>query len=361
MSPLEKLVELARRRDLHTLLLREPATLGWLLGGRVHVPQTLDTACLDVIASGLSGPEPRLMVVSNAIEAPRLAETEFALAPGPLDQQAVPWWGDRTACFPTGPGVGADRPWGDAVDVSADLAAARRVLDDDQAARLAGVTADTAAAVGRVARELRPGLTEYEVAGRMAASLLTSELDPVVLMVAADGRDRRHRHPLPTGRRGESSFLLVCCGRRHGLVASVTRQVLFRGTGPDPGERADRQHALLRVERAFLDASTPGTRLGDVVAEGTAAYAGQGFASDEWTRHHQGGLSGWLPREFPAHVGSDLNLTTGMVVAWNPSGDGVKVEDTCLVTSDGVRPLGRDPEWPTVEVGGRLRPDLLWR
>lgn len=360
MSPLETLAALGRRLDLDTLLIREPATIAWLLGCRYHVPQTLDAACFDVIASGLRESTPTLTVVSNAIEAPRLADTEFTGHPEINEHRVVPWWRARTEHFPSGAGVGTDEPWADAVDVAADLATARRVLDTGQATTLARVAADTAAAAGRVARSLTPGLSEYEVAGRLAAELLAAELDPVVLMVAADGRDRRHRHPLPTGRRGEASFLLVCCGRRHGLIASVTRQVLFLGVGHDRAERSAWQRALLGVERAFLDRSRPGARLGDVVAAGVDAYPRNGFAVDEWTRHHQGGLSGWMPREFPAHPGSEENLVAQMVVAWNPSGEGVKVEDTCLVTADGVRPLCTDPDWPSVEVGGRLRPDLLW-
>jgi antitoxin VapB len=359
VRPLEALADIARRRHVDTLLIREPATLAWLLGCRYHVPQTLDAACFDVIVTGLPG-DPAITVVSNTIEAPRLVDTEFPADPPITQLLTVPWWAARSEHFPAGPGVGTDRPWPDAVDVGTDLAAARRLLTADQAARLAEVCADAAAATGRVARDLTPGLSEYEVAGRLAAALLAAELDPAVLLVAADGRDRRHRHPLPTSRRGEASFLLVCCARRHGLIASVTRQVLFRDGGQDPAERSARYRALLEVERVFLDGSVPGARLGDVVAAGTAAYAANGFAPEEWTRHHQGGLSGWLPREFPAHSGSEVALSSDMVVAWNPSGDGCKVEDTCLVAPDGVRPLVFDPNWPAVDVGGRTRPDLLW-
>lgn len=361
MSRLDTLATIADQRGLDTLLIREPATIAWLLGCRYHVPNTLDTACFDVIVSRLRDGSPTVSVVSNAIEAPRLAETEFNAASPPIaEHHIVPWWGDRTQHFPTGSGVGADRPWPEATLVTADLAAARRVLDAPQAEELAQISAVAGAAVGRVARRLTPGLSEYQVAGRLSAELLAAEFEPVVLMVAADGRDRRHRHPLPTGQRGDSSFLLVCCARRHGLIASVTRAVLFTAAGHDRTKRTERYLALLRVEQAYLDASRPGARLGDVVSAGIAAYAEQGFDSEEWTRHHQGGLTGWLPREFPAHPGSDDVLTEGHVVAWNPSGDGVKVEDTALVTVDGVRPLVTDPDWPVVEVGGRHRPDLLW-
>jgi Xaa-Pro aminopeptidase len=359
-SQLTALTEIARRRGVDTLLLREPANLAWLLGCRYQVPNTLDSACFDVIVGGLDGDSPSVSVVCNNIEAPRLADVEFPPSTKIDEHLVVPWWGERSTHFPTGPGVGADRRWPEARSVASDLAAARRILNEQQAAQLETVCTDAAAATGRVARTLRPGLTEFEVAGRLSAELLTAELEPVVLMVAADGRDRVHRHPLPTGRIGEQSFLLVCCARRHGLIASVTRNVYVNCAGIDRAERRERQAALLAVEQVFLDNSVPGATLGDIVTAGTDAYPRNGFDADEWTRHHQGGLSGWLPREFPAHRTSEEALAAGTVVAWNPSGDGCKVEDTCLVTADGPRPLVHDPNWPSVTVGGRTRPDLLW-
>jgi hypothetical protein len=89
-----------------------------------------------------------------------------------------------------------------------------------------------------------------------------------------------------------------------------------------------------------------------------AASAANGFA-DEWQRHHQGGFSGFQPREFPAHTACDDVIHEGRVVAWNPSGGSWKVEDTCLVGATGPEPLVHDSSWPTVEVGGRPRPDVL--
>lgn len=360
---LRALTEVARARGLHTLLIREPATLGWLLGCRSHVPNTLDTACFDVLVGALDGDAPTVTVVSNRIEAPRLRDTEFGgpSAPPIAEHLEVAWWEDRSSHFPTGAGVGCDRAWRDATLVATELAAARRVLTERQGELLAQVAGDTAQALTRVAVGLLPGVSEFEVAAAVSAELLAGELEPIVLMVAADGRDRRHRHPLPTGRTAEKSLLLVACARRFGLVASITRQVVFGSRVDDLTHRQQRYAALLGVEQAFLDASRPGARLGDVVRAGIDAYAAHGFAADEWTRHHQGGLSGWLPREFPASPGSDVRLAPSMVVAWNPSGDGSKVEDTALVTPTGVRPLVHDPDWPAVEVGGRLRPDLLVR
>jgi antitoxin VapB len=352
---LASLAGVARDAGVRQLVLRDPATLAWLLEARVHVPQTLESACLDVVVD-LDGGEPAVRVVSNAIEAPRLRDTE--LAGLPVDWDVVPWWTPRDERLPSGPSVGSDRPIGETRDVCAAVVALRRVLDGRQQRLLAEVSRDAAAAATRAALRLTPEMGEYAAAGTFASELLAAGMDPVVLMVGGGERPGMHRHPLPTGAPLGDRAMLVCCARRHGLIASVTRVVAF---GRLDAARRDSYRRLLEVERAFLDASRPGTRLGDAFSAGAAAYAAQGFAGDEWHRHHQGGISGFMPREFPAHAGSDLELTTGSVVAWNPSADGLKVEDTGVVRSDGPEVLVHDPQWPSLQVGGRSRPDVLVR
>jgi antitoxin VapB len=350
---LSVLREVASRRGIRALVLRDPATLGWLLGARVHVSQTLDSACLDVVIQD-AATAPRLRMVTNAIEAPRLRDTELAGLDAAWD--VVPWWAARDDRLPAGPAVGADRPLPGTVDVAADLAAARRVLTAHQVEQLRAVCRDAAEAATAAAKRLGPTLSEYAAAGTLAAELLDRALDPVVLFAAGHERIGPHRHPLPTtaplGRRG----MLVACARRHGLVASVTRIVAFE---PLQSGEHDRYRALLAVEAAFLDATRPGARLGDAFAAGIRAYGRQGFDPEEWHRHHQGGFTGFQPREFPAYTTSDVPIPLRSVVAWNVSGDGWKAEDTCLVGDEGPEPLVHDPAWPALAVAGRPRPDVL--
>lgn len=352
----------ARATGVDTLLLREPATLGWLTGARWHVPQTLDSACFDVVVEQ-AGTEPVLRVVANAIEAPRLADTE--LADLPVQWSVVPWWEPRSAQFPSVGGgtvgadrVGADRPLPGAVDVAGPLAAARRVLTGRQRAQLRTVCADAAQAATVACGQVDPSSTEWELAAAMSEQLLARGCDVVCLFVAGEERIGPHRHPLPTWDRLGRRAMVVACARRHGLVASVTRIVSF---GPVPPAEQGRYRALLDVEAAFLDATCAGATLGAVLSAGTEAYGKHGFAAEEWHRHHQGGLSGFVPRDVLATPGSDVVVPEHGVAAWNPSGDGWKVEDTCLVTAAGVEPLVHDPAWPALDVAGRPRPDVLVR
>jgi antitoxin VapB len=353
----EKLAALAavgRDRAVDALVLRDPANLTWLLEGRVNVPQTLDAACLDVIVD--LGNAPRITIVTNAIEAPRLRDTELAGIGATWD--VVPWWEGRDRRLPRGDRVAGDRPLPGSVSVAPELARLRRRLTARQRRLLREVCADTAAAASAAAPLLTPTTTGYQAAGALAHELLDRELDPIVLLVGGERRLEGHRHPLPTGEELGDRAMLVACGRRHGLVASVTRIVSFSALDATQRESYER---LLAVEAAFLDASEVGTRLGDIVAAGTAAYAAQGFDPDEWHRHHQGGFSGFQPREFPAALDSEDVVTEGAVLAWNPSAAGWKVEDTALVEASGPDLLVHDDQWPTVKVGHRLRPDVLVR
>ena len=145
-------------------------------------------------------------------------------------------------------------------------------------------------------------------------------------------------------------------GRRHGLICAVTRMRAF--TPLTPAERAT-YSGLLAIEAAYLDATRPGARIGDIVAAGTAAYAAHGFPADEWHAHHQGGPNGYTTRDYLASPATDHVAVERQAFAWNPSGGGFKVEDTVLATADGVEILSPDPDWPCTTVAGRQRPDVL--
>lgn len=350
---------IAVARGLHTLVLQAPATLSWLTGARWHVPHTLAASCFDVIIEHADTTAPSLTVVTNAIEAPRLTDTELVGFPASIT--AVPWEQSRDPSLPGGRGVGADGPGGpvsDRTDVTADLAPLRRCLTAHQRTRLRSASTDAAEATTEVALKISPGMTEQHIAALYTAALLERGLEPVCLFVAGGQRMARHRHPLPTPTPVGNQVALVCGARRDGLIASITRIVSFG----DPGSaRRGRYRALLDVEAAFLNHTRPGVRIGDVVAAGESAYPRHGFDAEEPRRHHQGGFTGWAPREYLAHPASDDAVAEHCAVAWNPSATGWKVEDTLLVGNDGFEVLTADPDWPTVTVAGRERPDLMLR
>ena len=151
--------------------------------------------------------------------------------------------------------------------------------------------------------------------------------------------------------------MLVFCGRRHGLYANLTRFVYFRE--PDAREEQLIEH-VARVEAVTFAVSRPGTTLGAVYGVIARSYAELGHPGAEML-HHQGGTTGYLSREAFALPGLDLLIEENTALAWNPSLPGAKIEDTVVTTADGIEILTLDPSWPTVEVDGRPRPDVLVR
>jgi hypothetical protein len=344
------LLELLDRRGASALVLRSHAAVAWVLDGtRTHISLAGDPIAAMIVRR--DGDE--LRVFAN--EADRMLDEELGDGGpggpgglGGLEIVRVPW---HELLVPSG----LDAL--DEADVAADLRAARASLLPGELQRYRALGREVAGALTDAADPADPADTERAVAARLAGDLVARGIDPLVTLVA--GRARLgHRHPLPTGSPLGDRAMLVVCGRRHGLVANATRWVRF---GPaDPAE-ADAMRRILDVEAAFLDATVPGTTLGDAFAAGVAAYAANGFAPDEWTRHHQGGAAGYAGRDPRAVPGIGDVIQLNQPFAWNPSAPAAKVEDTVLVGPDGIEVLTVDPEWPTVRVGALARPAELDR
>jgi Xaa-Pro aminopeptidase len=348
-SKVDKIRELARERGVDQVVLRRSPNLAWLLEGRVHVAMVIDAAACDAVITA-----DEVRVVTNAIEANRLRDEEL---PAEVVLDVVPWTSGRDGRLPDGPSVGTDQPAAGRVDLSADIERLRQQLDRDDISRMESVCQDAAIALGAVVRSAAPSQTETDVAASISAAMWTLDLEPVVLLVAGDRRAPLMRHPLPTGEQIGTRLIASVCVRRKGLIASVTRVAHF-GRADDP--ELARYDALLTVEAAMLDATVAGAAFKEPLIAAQKAYPLGGFPEDEWTRHHQGGPTGFLPRDWPATPESHVTMLEGQPVAWNPTAAGWKVEDTWLVTPTGPRLLSGDPTWPSTTVSERPRP-AVWQ
>lgn len=249
----------------------------------------------------------------------------------------------------------------------------RAPLLPSEIARYEALGHDCASAVESVCLTVEPGDSERDVEARVAGELLVRGVQPAVVLVAADQRIRNFRHPIATDRALRRHLMIVVCGERHGLVASLTRFVHF---GALPKELAARHESTCRVEAAMWEATVPGTAYGAVVSAAQRQYAKEGVR-DEWLLHHQGGPTGYAGRDLVATPDERRPVLLHQAMAWNPSITGTKSEDTFIVmpseSSDrrgtGVRRLvvtESSPAWPRVTVttpgGARLaRPAIVVR
>lgn len=144
---LTSVAHLAQELEVDTVVLRDPLNLSWFTGARWNVPLTLNASCFDVVITNLgqhSAAEVR--VVTNAIEAPRLRDTEFAGQD--VDFDVVPWMENRAYRLPAGQSVATDVSDGASVDAQEDIAGFRRILSQRQRSDLTDLSTDLARITG---------------------------------------------------------------------------------------------------------------------------------------------------------------------------------------------------------------------
>lgn len=319
------------------VILRSRANVAWATVGSQH---HVVTAASEGVG-GLLVTTERAWFLAPNIEAMRLRDEELA----DLDLEVVEhdWWVpdgmDRSIARLLSPRQG--RPALGDVDLDDELRTRRSRLDPLDHERMGRIGAIAEAAVDGALAAAHPGQTEEELAADLLGRL-PGVRAPVVL-VAADDRIGRFRHPLPTPRPIHDRVMLVLVAEAWGLHVALTR---FRQWRPASSDLADRWAAVGEVRSAMHARSRPGATLGEVLDEARRAYAANGYP-DEWRDHHQGGIIAYEGRERVAVPDDPTVIEAGMALAWNPSIAGVKLEDTIIVTErqpwavTGASPPGR--------------------
>lgn len=340
----QRVLDILDAADRSSLLLTTNTALTWYLdGSRVHI-----SLAGDPVAAMLVDRDGDHLVTFNN-EAARVAAEEL---PDGVALHTVPWHGQLHAAAAMLVPGGA--PLAEA-DAAAELRTARQQFLPGESARYARLCAEAAAAMTEVLSEATPETTEFGVASALAARIVAMGAEPLVLLCSGAGRSE-FRHPLPThspiGRRA----MAVVCARRNGLVANVTRWVRF---GAGTRDELDAEARIAAVEADIFDATVPGARLDGIFTEIQAAYLRHGFGADQWTRHHQGGPAGYAGRDPRATPATGDSVVPNQTFTWNPSGPGVKIEDTVQLTRSGITVLSVDPRWPAALVNGIRRPLTL--
>lgn len=243
------------------------------------------------------------------------------------------------------------------IPIPASLVAHKRVMMSSELERYRLVGRLASEAMTEVLLVAQSDWTEYQLAGAGAEAMWARGLHPALTLAAGEKRLPLYRHPVPTHETLGRVAMLVFCARGYGLVASLTRFVYWGGLSP---EQAKLHQQVREVEAATLDASKPGVLLSDMYGAIAQAYTQQGYPH-AIQEHHQGGTAGYLAREVIATPTTTDSLAENMVVAWNPSLPGAKVEDTFVLTNDGLENLTFDPNWQHIDVNGRARPLPLER
>ena len=329
--------------DLDGILLRRTDNFSWATCG---VDPHINTADSMGIASLLITQNDRI-VVTNNIEATRLKQ-ELGLGEQGWEFKVSPWFerDDQIASLTHGMKLGTDTSFPHALDLSGEIASIRAQLTPEEGERYRELGRLCAWGMQQSIEAVIPGMSEFEIAGLLAQSVESKGVQAIVNLIATDERIFSYRHPLPTDKKLQNYAMLILCGRKWGLICSVTRLVHF---GPLPEEIRHKAEAVARIDAEMIAATRPGHTLGDVFNQTQAAYAAAGYP-DEWKLHHQGGSAGYAPREVTATPASTEPILVGQAFAWNPSITGAKSEDTILVGTGSNEIITEMADWPSIEI-----------
>jgi Xaa-Pro aminopeptidase len=348
----ERLARLATARGLAGILVNTQPNFAWLTGGRSN---QIDGSRENGSGSLLVSARGHRFAVANNIEMPRLqdealaglgfAACEYAWT----EEQAQPGTPISSAKQLVCGEVGCDNALPGGTPIEPAIAAARALLTPAEVSRYRALGHDLGRVIGELCRTIEPGVAETAIAQQIAAAVSRVGARAIVTLIAADDRIGRFRHPVPTPTTWQDQVMVVVCAQRYGLVAALTRIVV---AGQVPEWLDARTRATATVFERLLEATTPGALGSDLFAAAALAYADAGFPGEE-TRHHQGGATGYRSREWIAHPASKDTVQSRQAFAWNPSITGTKVEETAVVTEDGLEVITSSPDWPSVQLSVR--------
>ena len=229
-----------------------------------------------------------------------------------------------------------------------ELLSALRVIKDTSekdALRLAGAQADEVAR--RIPSEIKfAGETERTVARRVAEMLLEEGHDSAEFGIIASGPNGASPHHTPGDREVQVGDLVVIDfgGRFGGYCSDTTRT--FSVGDPSP-QQAEVHGIVLEAQTAARASVKAGVACEQIDASARSVIEEAGYG--DYFIHRTGHGIGREVHEDPYLVdGNDTVLRPGMAFSIEPGiylpGEfGVRIEDICLATDDGIEVLNNSP------------------
>ena len=337
------------------IVLSHQSNVAWLTGMRAHVNYATEIAVVSLV---ITMEQTFSVAASNEIR--RLQEEEASNLE--LEWVDFPWTtpNARTGLINDLLASSCHCPTNDTIS-STIMMSLRTVLNNYEQQRVRLIGQHVARALDNTCASIEPGQSEFDIASMISAELIRTSLEPVVVLVGADARAETRPHPLPTTAILNKFATISVSARGNGLVVSSTRQIAFGEVSSSVLMDFQR---VSRIAAMLFAMSRPTTTFANLWNRLVEEYSLLKH-DEEWMRHHQGGLAGYLPRESLLLPGSPVTLTPGNVVAFNPTIGPWKSEDTAIVTDSGVELVTQSEHYPGfyVEVDGISiwRPSVLLR
>lgn len=231
-------------------------------------------------------------------------------------------------------------------DVAKELFMLRTVFSDSDIEDYKRLCAESAIILEKICKnDIVKGMSEYELAGVISKKLWEENIEPITILIGFDERAFKFRHPVMAGAQLENYALIAICARRNGLIASLTRNILVE----TDEELLEKHKKCAYVDAVFTHSIKAGNNIRNLYKEASRAYKKVGYEGEQ-NYHHQGGLTGFVPRELKADDNSDHIIRNNEAFAFNPSLQGAKTEDTILLTKDGVEVMTYTGSYTYVDI-----------
>jgi len=331
------------------LVLSSPAAVAWATGGiSTPIDRVAPTDPLWVVYR-----DGEMTLVTSSVEVDRIGY-DFPVEELGFTLVSAPWFeGDahrRCATQLVGEDCASDvEELG--VDAVFELTRARLGLCGAEIEVLTGLARVATDAVEGAAGRWRPGeMSDREIAANVQRHLEIYGADAVCLIVGADERLRRFRHPIMCGDVPREDLMVVVVARSSGLHVALTR--LASVNEKSTRELMEKCEIVNEHVRAVTQV---GATWGEVYTALANGYRTVGQA-DAWREHFQGGPIGYGQREFELSPESRESrwwnepIPAGCATAFNPSlTGGAKIEDTYVVDGESLRCVTQTPRWPRLD------------
>lgn len=349
MSAEQKVRAAMAHQGLSAMVLATQRNFAWLTGGGSSaVDEQSDRGEATLIVT-----EDEVYLVANNIEMQRLLDEQV----GSLEvEPVVHSWTDNgdevidgllnrlLKKEPTPATVGSDTGRPQTTDTARALAHQRSLLTSGEQDAYRSFGPLTSQCVESVLQRIEPGWTERRIRNEVITELGKEKIKGSIVQVGSDSRLFDYRHVIPTDKPVRDYVLVAVCAEKFGLIANTSRAVHF---GPAPEDLMRKHLASAEILSRMIAATSAERPLSELWQVTVDAYRALGH-EDEWRHHHQGGPTGYAPREFVVTPTTDGHLHVGQAIAWNPSIAGTKAEDTVLVTENGAEVVTKTESWPTI-------------
>lgn len=341
-----RLADVADRFSGRPLVMSSTGAVAWATGAiSSPIDRVAPTDPLWVIYH-----EGEMTLVASSVEVERIA-SDFDIETLGFSLVAAPWYESdahvRRVIELVGEDCASDVA-GLGLEATFDLTRARLGLCGAEIEVMTGLARVATDAVEGAVGRWRPGeMSDREIAASVARHLEIYGADAVCLIVGADERLRRFRHPIMCGDVPQESLMVVVVARSQGLHVALTRLA-----SRDEDASRELMEKCEIVNEHVRDATKVGSTWGDVYTALATGYGAVG-QPEAWREHFQGGPIGYGQREFELSPQSQSSpwwneaIPAGCATAFNPSlAGGAKIEDTFLVGGDSLTCVTQTKRWP---------------